>query len=51
MSAALKSYPESVRLAVAHRRDKAGSGGLGYWAARDAIKKYEKQPKEKPANA
>lgn len=48
MSTSLKSYPASMWLMIAHRRDAAGTGGLGYWGARDAIKKHDtKVPKEK----
>ena len=39
MSRSLRSYPVSERLAVAMRRAKSKTKGLGYWAALDAIKK------------
>lgn len=39
MSASLKSYPEYQRAAVAHRREQAGTMGLGYRGARDALRK------------
>jgi hypothetical protein len=47
MSVGLRSYPESVRMQVAGRRERAGTSGLGYWGARDAIKKYKPPSAEK----
>jgi hypothetical protein len=39
VSVGLKSLPEDVRLSVARKREQNATMGLGYWGARDAIKK------------
>jgi len=39
MSKAIKSYPKDIQKAVAHKREQSGTMGLGYWGARDALKK------------
>ena len=39
MSKSIKSYPKEFQNAVIKRREASGTLGLGYWAARDAIKK------------
>jgi hypothetical protein len=39
MSVGLKSFPEEVKKQIAHKREQSGTGGLGYWGARDALKK------------
>ncbi len=43
MSKAIRSYPKSERLAVVIRRQRGSTGGLGYLAAKDAMKKIKKQ--------
>ncbi len=42
MSKALKSFPEDTRKSVAQKREQSGTMGLGYWGARDALKKIAK---------
>ena len=39
MSKSIKSYPKEFQYSVIKRREASGTLGLGYWAARDAIKK------------
>jgi len=39
MSKAISSYPEHERGAVIARRIREEKGGLGYWAAKDAVEK------------
>ena len=39
MSVGLKSYPEEIRKAIAKKREMSETKGLGYWGARDAMKK------------
>ena len=39
MSVGLKSLPEDARLSIARKREQSATMGLGYWGARDAIKK------------
>lgn len=39
MSKSLKSFPPEVRKYVAHKRVEADTKGLGYWGAKDALKK------------
>jgi hypothetical protein len=47
MTVALRSLPEYIREQTAHRRDTAGTGGLGYWGARDAIRRIEQERTKK----
>ena len=46
MSKGIKSFPEDMRKSVVRRREQLGTLGLGYWGARDALKKME-EPKQK----
>jgi hypothetical protein len=39
MSKGIASYEKDEKMYVVRRREQSGSLGLGYWAARDAIKK------------
>lgn len=39
MSVGLKSFSEDIRKAIAQKREQSGTIGLGYWGARDALKK------------
>lgn len=36
MSKSIRSYPEEERRMVVKRRLESNTGGIGYWAARDA---------------
>jgi hypothetical protein len=42
MSTAIRRYPEHLRATVVARRVKAQSGGLGFWAARDAQRRLSR---------
>jgi hypothetical protein len=46
MSKGISSYEQDAKMYVIRRREQSGSLGLGYWGARDAIKKLTEK-KEK----
>jgi hypothetical protein len=45
MSKGLRSYEKESVASVIRRREQSGSMGLGYWGARDALKKIEQTKK------
>jgi hypothetical protein len=45
MAKALSSFPKAERAQVARRRVAAETKGLSYWAARDFLRKKEKEGK------
>jgi hypothetical protein len=45
VSKGIKSYEQESKMSVIRRREQSGSMGLGYWGARDAMKKLTENKK------